>query len=222
EIKAIDKVLGDPQRPLTVILGGAKVSSKLGVIEHLLDLADNMIIGGGMVYTFMKAQGGTIGTSLVEDDQLQTALDTLAKAKEKGVKLYFSTEVVAADAFDNNAHTQICPSNSIPDGWMGMDASPKAVAEWKEGLLGSRTILWNGPVGVFEMPNFAHGTNSIAEILAEATEKGAFTLVGGGDSVAAVTQMGYADKVSYVSTGGGAMLEFLEGKELPGIKAIKE
>ena len=222
EIKAIDKVLGNPQRPLTVILGGAKVSSKLGVIEHLLDLADNMIIGGGMVYTFMKAQGGTIGTSLVEDDQLQTALDTLAKAKEKGVKLYFSTEVVAADAFDNNAHTQICPSNAIPDGWMGMDASPKAVAEWKEVLLNSKTILWNGPVGVFEMPNFAHGTNSIAEILAEATEKGAFTLVGGGDSVAAVTQMGYADKVSYVSTGGGAMLEFLEGKELPGIKAIRE
>ena len=222
EIKAIDKVLGNPQRPLTVILGGAKVSSKLGVIEHLLDLADNMIIGGGMVYTFMKAQGGTIGTSLVEDDQLQTALDTLAKAKEKGVKMYCSTEVVAADAFDNNAHTQICPANAIPDGWMGMDASPKAVAEWREVLLNSRTILWNGPVGVFEMPNFAHGTNSIAEILAEANEKGAFTLVGGGDSVAAVTQMGYADKVSYVSTGGGAMLEFLEGKELPGIKAIRE
>ena len=222
EIKAIDKVLGNPQRPLTVILGGAKVSSKLGVIEHLLDLADNMIIGGGMVYTFMKAQGGTIGTSLVEDDQLQTALNTMAKAREKGVKLYFSTEVVAADAFDNNAHTQICPANAIPDGWMGMDASPKAVAEWKDVLLNSRTILWNGPVGVFEMPNFAHGTNSIAGILAEATEKGAFTLVGGGDSVAAVTQMGYADKVSYVSTGGGAMLEFLEGKELPGIKAIKE
>ena len=199
EIKAIDKVLGNPQRPLTVILGGAKVSSKLGVIE-----------------------GGTIGTSLVEDDQLQTALDTLAKAKEKGVKLYFSTEVVAADAFDNNAHTQICPSNAIPDGWMGMDASPKAVAEWKEVLLNSKTILWNGPVGVFEMPNFAHGTNTIAGILAEATAKGAFTLVGGGDSVAAVTQMGYADKVSYVSTGGGAMLEFLEGKELPGIKAIRE
>ena len=222
EIKAIDKVLGNPQRPLTVILGGAKVSSKLGVIEHLLDLADNMIIGGGMVYTFMKAQGGTIGTSLVEDDQLQTALDTLAKAKEKGVKLYLSSEVIAADAFDNNAHTQICPSNAIPDGWMGMDASPKAVAEWKEVLLNSKTILWNGPVGVFEMPNFAHGTNTIAKLLAEATEKGAFTLVGGGDSVAAVTQMGYADKVSYVSTGGGAMLEFLEGKELPGIKAIKE
>ena len=222
EIKAIDKVLGNPQRPLTVILGGAKVSSKIGVIEHLLDLADNMIVCGGMVFTFMKAQGGSIGKSLVEDDQIQTALDTLAKAKEKGVRLYFSDTVVAADAFDNNARTQICPANAIPDGWMGMDAAPEAIAEWKKVLLESRTILWNGPAGVFEMPNFAHGTNAIAEILAEATEKGAFTLVGGGDSVAAVTQMGYADKVSYVSTGGGAMLEFLEGKELPGIKAIKE
>ena len=222
EIKAIDKVLGNPQRPLTVILGGAKVSSKIGVIEHLLDLADNMIVCGGMVFTFMKAQGGSIGKSLVEDDQIQTALDTLAKAKEKGVRLYFSDTVVAADAFDNNARTQICPANAIPDGWMGMDAAPEAIAEWKKVLLESRTILWNGPAGVFEMPNFAHGTNAIAEILAEATAKGAFTLVGGGDSVAAVTQMGYADKVSYVSTGGGAMLEFLEGKELPGIKAIKE
>ena len=222
EIKAIDKVLGNPQRPLTVILGGAKVSSKIGVIEHLLDLADNMIVCGGMVFTFMKAQGGSIGKSLVEDDQIQTALDTLAKAKEKGVRLYFSDTVVAADAFDNNARTQICPANAIPDGWMGMDAAPEAIAEWKKVLLESRTILWNGPAGVFEMPNFAHGTNAIAEILAEATAKGAFTLVGGGDSVAAVTQMGYADKVSYVSTGGGAMLEFLEGKELPGIKAIRE
>ena len=222
EIKAIDKVLGNPQRPLTVILGGAKVSSKIGVIEHLLGLADNMIVCGGMVFTFMKAQGGSIGKSLVEDDQIQTALDTLAKAKEKGVRLYFSDTVVAADAFDNNARTQICPANAIPDGWLGVDAAPEAIAEWKKVLLESRTILWNGPAGVFEMPNFAHGTNAIAEILAEATAKGAFTLVGGGDSVAAVTQMGYADKVSYVSTGGGAMLEFLEGKELPGIKAIRE
>ncbi|HIZ86538.1 MAG TPA: phosphoglycerate kinase [Candidatus Coprenecus pullistercoris] len=222
EIKAIDKVLGNPQRPLTVILGGAKVSSKIGVIEHLLDLADNMIICGGMVFTFVKAQGGKIGKSLVEDDQLQLALDTMAKAKEKGVRLYFSDTVVAADAFDNNARTQICRADAIPDGWLGVDAAPESIEEWKKVLLGSRTILWNGPAGVFEMPNFAHGTNAIAEILAEATAKGAFTLVGGGDSVAAVTQMGYADKVSYVSTGGGAMLEFLEGKELPGIKAIRE
>lgn len=222
EIKAIDKVLGNPHRPLTVILGGAKVSSKIGVIEHLLDLADNMIIGGGMVYTFMKAQGGTIGNSLFEEDQMETALRILAKAKEKGVKIYLTDEVVAADAFDNNANRKICMANAIPDGWMGMDASPANVAVWKEVLMNSGTILWNGPVGVFEMPNFAHGTNSIAEILAEATAKGAFTLVGGGDSVAAVTQMGYADKVSYVSTGGGAMLEYLEGIELPGIKAIRE
>ena len=167
EIKAIDKVLDNPQRPLTVILGGAKVSSKIGVIEHLLGLADNMIVCGGMVFTFMKAQGGSIGKSLVEDDQLQLALDTIAKAREKGVRLYFSDTVVAADAFDNNARTQICPANAIPDGWMGMDAAPESIEEWKKVLLESRTILWNGPAGVFEMPNFAHGTNAIAGILAE-------------------------------------------------------
>lgn len=222
EIRAIDKVLGNPERPLTAILGGAKVSSKIGILEHLLDLVDNMIIGGGMVYTFMKAQGGTIGTSLVEEDQMETALRILAKAKEKGVNIYLTTEVLATKEFDNNAEYITCPSNAIPDGWMGMDAAPAAIEKWREVLLNSRTILWNGPVGVFEMPNFSHGTNSIAQILVEATEKGAFTLVGGGDSVAAVTQMGYADKVSYVSTGGGAMLEYLEGIELPGIKAIRE
>lgn len=222
EIKAIDKVLGHPERPLTAILGGAKVSSKIGILEHLLDLVDNMIIGGGMVYTFMKAQGGTIGTSLFEEDQMETALRILAKAKEKGVNIYLTTEVLATKEFDNNAEYITCPSNAIPDGWMGMDAAPAAIEQWREVLLNSRTILWNGPVGVFEMPNFSHGTNSIAKILVEATGKGAFTLVGGGDSVAAVTQMGYADKVSYVSTGGGAMLEYLEGIELPGIKAIRE
>lgn len=222
EIKAIDKVLGNPERPLTAILGGAKVSSKIGILEHLLDLVDNMIIGGGMVYTFTKAQGGTIGTSLVEDDQMETALRILAKAKEKGVKIYLTSEVVATKEFDNNSEQMICPSNAIPEGWMGMDAAPDTIEEWKEVLLNSRTILWNGPVGVFEMPNFSKGTNAIAQILVEATKKGAFTLVGGGDSVAAVTQMGYADKVSYVSTGGGAMLEYLEGIELPGIKAIRE
>ncbi len=222
EIKAIDKVLGHPERPLTAILGGAKVSSKIGILEHLLDLVDNMIIGGGMVYTFMKAQGGTIGTSLFEEDQMETALRILSKAKEKGVNIYLTTEVLATKEFDNNAEYITCPSNAIPDGWMGMDAAPAAIEQWREVLLNSRTILWNGPVGVFEMPNFSHGTNSIAKILVEATGKGAFTLVGGGDSVAAVTQMGYADKVSYVSTGGGAMLEYLEGIELPGIKAIRE
>lgn len=222
EIKAIDKVLGHPERPLTAILGGAKVSSKIGILEHLLDLVDNMIIGGGMVYTFMKAQGGTIGTSLFEEDQMETALRILSKAKEKGVNIYLTTEVLATKEFDNNAEYITCPSNAIPDGWMGMDAAPAAIEQWREVLLNSRTILWNGPVGVFEMPNFSHGTNAIAQILVEATGKGAFTLVGGGDSVAAVTQMGYADKVSYVSTGGGAMLEYLEGIELPGIKAIRE
>ena len=222
EINAIDKVLNAPQHPLTAIIGGAKVSSKIGIIEHLLDRVDNMIIGGGMVYTFRKAQGGSIGDSLFEEDQQETALRILAKAHEKGVKILLSDEVVIADAFDNNANSKIVKNNAIPDGWMGMDAAPSTVEQWKEVLLASKTILWNGPVGVFEMPNFAKGTDAIAEILAEATEKGAFTLVGGGDSVAAVTRMGYADKVSYVSTGGGAMLEYLEGIELPGIKAIRK
>lgn len=222
EIKAIDKVLGQPERPLTAILGGAKVSSKIAIIEHLMDFVDNMIIGGGMVYTFAKAQGGKIGKSLCEDDQQELALRIIEKAKEKGVKLLLSNEVVAADDFSNTANTVICPANNIPDGWEGMDASPKTIESWREVLLNSKTILWNGPVGVFEMPTFAKGTNAIAEILKEATEKGAFTLVGGGDSVAAVTQMGYAKKVSYVSTGGGAMLEYLEGKVLPGIKAIRD
>ena len=222
EINAIDKVLNAPQHPLTAIIGGAKVSSKIGIIEHLLDRVDNMIIGGGMVYTFRKAQGGSIGDSLFEEDQQETALRILAKAQEKGVKILLSDEVVIADAFDNNANSKIVKNNAIPDGWMGMDAAPSTVELWKEVLLASKTILWNGPVGVFEMPNFAKGTDAIAEILAEATEKGAFTLVGGGDSVAAVTRMGYADKVSYVSTGGGAMLEYLEGIELPGIKAIRK
>lgn len=222
EIKAIDKILSSPERPLTAILGGAKVSSKIAIIEHLLDLVDNMIIGGGMVYTFVKAQGGHIGNSLCEEDQLELALRILDKAREKNVRLLLSNEVVAADSFDNNAKTKICPANEIPDGWMGMDASAKSIAEWKEVLLKSKTILWNGPVGVFEMPNFAKGTHSVAELLVQATQKGAFTLVGGGDSVAAVTQMGFANKVSYVSTGGGAMLEYLEGIELPGIKAIRE
>ena len=222
EINAIDKVLNAPQHPLTAIIGGAKVSSKIGIIEHLLDRVDNMIIGGGMVYTFRKAQGGSIEDSLFEEDQQETALRILAKAQEKGVKILLSDEVVIADAFDNNANSKIVKNNAIPDGWMGMDAAPSTVEQWKEVLLASKTILWNGPVGVFEMPNFAKGTDAIAEILAEATEKGAFTLVGGGDSVAAVTRMGYADKVSYVSTGGGAMLEYLEGIELPGIKAIRK
>ena len=222
EINAIGKILESPVRPLTAIVGGAKVSSKIAIIENLLDNVDNMIIGGGMVYTFNKAQGGEIGASLCEDDQFELALRILDKAKEKGVKISLAEEVVAADDFSNDANTVICPSNKIPEGWMGLDASPKSVEVWKSILMESKTVLWNGPVGVFEMPNFANGTLSIAEILKTITEKGAYTLVGGGDSVAAITQLGYADKVSYISTGGGAMLEYLEGKVLPGIKAIKE
>ena len=222
EIKAIDKVLHGAEHPVTAIVGGAKVSSKIGIIEHLFDACDNMIIGGGMVYTFVKAQGGKIGRSLCEDDQMQLALDIMKKAEEKGVKLYFSKEVVIADDFSNEANTQIVNNFEIPEGWEGMDAAPSTLAMWEEVLMNSKTILWNGPVGVFEIPAFAKGTNRIAEILAKATENGAFTLVGGGDSVAAVTQMGFANKVSYVSTGGGAMLEYLEGKELPGIAAIRK
>ncbi len=222
EIKAIDHVLHTPEHPVTAIVGGAKVSSKIGIIEHLFDTVDNMIIGGGMVYTFVKAQGGKIGNSLCEDDQMDLALEILKKAEEKGVKMYLSKEVVIADDFSNDANTKICLNSEIPDNWEGMDAAPSTVTAWEEVLMASKTILWNGPVGVFEIPAFAKGTNRIAEILAKATENGAFTLVGGGDSVAAVTQMGFAKKVSYVSTGGGAMLEYLEGKELPGIAAIRE
>ncbi len=222
EIKAIDNVLKNAQRPFTAIIGGSKVSSKLAVLENLLDKVDNLIIGGGMGYTFIKAQGGKIGKSLHEDELIPQALEILAKAKEKGVNIYLSTETVVADDFSNEANTKSVPSHDIPDGWEGMDAGAGSLATWKKVILSSKTILWNGPVGVFEMPTFAKGTLQIAEDLAEATAAGAYTLVGGGDSVAAVTQMGYANKVSYVSTGGGAMLEALEGKELPGIAAIRE
>jgi phosphoglycerate kinase len=223
EIKAIDKVLRKAEHPVTAIIGGAKVSSKIGVIQNMFDVVDNMIIGGGMVFTFVKAQGGKIGKSLCEEDQLGLALEIVKKAKEKGVKLLLAKDSVVADNFSNDATSKVVDSFDIPDGWMGMDAGPAALKEWEEILMNSKTILWNGPVGVFEMSKFAAGTKKIAELLAKATaQNGAYTLVGGGDSVAAVSQMGYADKVSYVSTGGGAMLEYLEGKELPGIKAIKE
>ena len=222
EIKAIDNVLKNAQHPFTAIIGGSKVSSKLAVLENMLDKVDNLIIGGGMGYTFIKAQGGKIGNSLHEDELMPQALEILAKAKEKGVNIYLSTETVVADSFSNDANTKCVPSNDIPEGWEGMDAAGASLATWKKVILGSKTILWNGPVGVFEMPTFAKGTLQIAEDLAEATANGAYSLVGGGDSVAAVTQMGYANKVSYVSTGGGAMLEALEGKELPGIAAIRE
>ncbi len=222
EIKAIDNVLKNAQHPFTAIIGGSKVSSKLAVLENMLEKVDNLIIGGGMGYTFIKAEGGKIGNSLHEDELIPEAKAILDKAKEKGVNIYLSVQTLVADDFSADANTQIVPSHEIPDGWEGVDAGPKSLENWKKVILGSKTILWNGPVGVFEIEKFSHGTLQIAEDLAEATEKGAYTLVGGGDSVAAVSQMGYADKVSYVSTGGGAMLEALEGKTLPGIAAILE
>lgn len=222
EIKAIDNVLKNAQRPFTAIIGGSKVSSKLAVLENLLDKVDNLIIGGGMGYTFIKAEGGQIGNSLHEDELIPQAKEIMAKAKEKGVNISLSVETHVADDFSNDANSKFVPSHQIPEGWEGMDAGPASLENWKNIILSSKTVLWNGPVGVFELPNFAKGTLQIAEDLAEATAKGAYTLVGGGDSVAAVTQMGYADKVSYVSTGGGAMLEALEGKVLPGIAAVQE
>jgi len=222
EIAAIDNVLKNAQRPLTAIIGGSKVSSKLAVLKNLVSKVDNLIIGGGMGYTFIKAQGGQIGNSLHEDELIPDALEILATAKEKGVNISLSVQTVVADGFSNEANTQVVPSNAIPEGWEGMDAGEKSLENWKNIIMNSKTILWNGPVGVFEMPTFAKGTLQIAQDLAEATAAGAYTLVGGGDSVAAVTKMGFADKVSYVSTGGGAMLEAIEGKELPGIAAVRE
>lgn len=222
EVTAIDNVLKNAQHPFTAIIGGSKVSSKLGVIKNLLDKVDNLIIGGGMGYTFVKAQGGKIGDSLHEDDLMPEALNVIAAAKEKGVNLSLSVATVAADKFDNNANRKIVPIDQIPDGWEGMDASEESLAIWKKIILESKTILWNGPVGVFEFENFAHGTGEIAKYVAQATqENGAYSLVGGGDSVAAVNKFGLADKVSYVSTGGGAMLEAIEGKVLPGVAALQ-
>ena len=221
EIKAVDNVLKNGQHPITAIIGGSKMSSKLAVLENLVQKVDNLIIGGGMGYTFIKAEGGQIGNSLHEDELIPQAQEIMRIAKERGVKLSLSVETRVANDFNNEAETKLVPSHEIPEGWEGMDAGPKSLANWREIILSSKTVLWNGPVGVFEMPNFAKGTLQIAEDLAEATKNGAYTLVGGGDSVAAVTQMGYADKVSYVSTGGGAMLEAIEGKELPGVAAIR-
>ena len=222
EIKAIDNVLKNAQRPLTAIIGGSKVSSKLAVLKNLVGKVDNLIIGGGMGYTFIKALGGHIGMSLHEDDLMPDALEILNTAKEKGVNVSLSVATVCGQAFDNDTPRQIFDIYNIPDDWEGMDASPASLENWRTIILASKTILWNGPVGVFELPNFAKGTLQIAQDLADATAQGAYTLVGGGDSVAAVTQMGYADKVSYVSTGGGAMLEAIEGKVLPGIAAIQD
>ena len=222
EIKAIDNVLKNAKRPLTAIIGGSKVSSKLAVLKNLVGKVDNLIIGGGMGYTFIKALGGHIGQSLHEDDLMPDALEILNTAKEKGVNVSLSVATVCGQAFDNDTPRQIFDIYNIPDDWEGMDASPASLENWRKIILASKTILWNGPVGVFELPNFAKGTLQIAQDLADATAQGAYTLVGGGDSVAAVTQMGYADKVSYVSTGGGAMLEAIEGKILPGIAAIQD
>lgn len=222
EVTAIDNVLKNAQHPFTAIIGGSKVSSKLGVIKNLLDKVDNLIIGGGMGYTFIKAQGGQIGNSLHEDDLMPEALNVMAAAKEKGVNLSLSVATVIADDFSNDANRKVVPINEIPDGWEGMDASEESLENWKKIILNSKTILWNGPVGVFEFENFAHGTGEIAKYVAEATQNnGAYSLVGGGDSVAAVNKFGLANKVSYVSTGGGAMLEAIEGKVLPGVAAIK-
>lgn len=222
EIESLDKVLKNSEKPVTAVLGGSKVSSKITVIENILDKVDHMIIGGGMTFTFVKALGGKIGDSICEDDKQELALEILRLAKEKNVQIHIPVDVVAANAFSNDADTQIIDVNQIPDGWQGLDAGPKSLEQFKKVILASKTILWNGPLGVFEMEKFANGTIELGNFIAEATEKGAFSLVGGGDSVSAVKQFGLEDKMSYVSTGGGAMLEMLEGKTLPGIAAILE
>lgn len=221
EVTAVENVLNNIKRPFTAIMGGSKVSTKIGIIENLMDKVDNLILCGGMTYTFAKAQGGKIGVSICEDDKLDLALDIIKKAKEKGVNLVLGTDCVAADKFSNDANTQVCPSNDIPEGWEGMDAGPATRELFANAIKDAKTILWNGPAGVFEFDNFTAGSRAIADAIVEATEKGAFSLVGGGDSVACVNKFGLADKVSYVSTGGGALLEAIEGKELPGIAAIK-
>jgi phosphoglycerate kinase len=221
ELKAMDKVLNDAQKPFTAIMGGAKVSDKIMLIENLLNRVDNLIIGGGMTYTFIKARGGKIGKSLCEEDKLDLALDIIKKAEEKGVKLYLPMDSLNADAFDANANTKVTAVDAVPDGWLGLDIAEKTIAEFSKVIASSKTILWNGPMGVFEMEKFSKGTSAIAKAIAEATSKGAYSLIGGGDSVAAINKNKLADKVSYVSTGGGAMLEYMEGKNLPGIAAIR-
>ncbi|MBL7886332.1 MAG: phosphoglycerate kinase [Flavobacterium sp.] len=220
EIDSLNRVLNNSVKPVTAVLGGSKVSSKITVIENILDKIDHMIIGGGMTFTFIKALGGKTGNSICEDDKMDLALEILHKAKEKNVHIHIPVDVVAADAFANDANTQIVDVREIPDGWQGLDAGPKSLENFREVIMNSKTILWNGPLGVFEMENFAHGTITLGEQIAEATRNGAFSLVGGGDSVAAVKQFGLEEKMSYVSTGGGAMLEMLEGRILPGIAAI--
>ena len=222
EIESLEKVLKNSEKPVTAVLGGSKVSSKITVIKNILDKVDHMIIGGGMTFTFIKALGGNIGDSICEDDKLELALEILSKAQQKNVQIHIPVDVIAANAFSNDAETQVVDVRHIPDGWQGLDAGPKSLVNFKEVILKSKTILWNGPLGVFEMEKFANGTIQLGKFIAEATEKGAFSLVGGGDSVSAVKQFGLEDNMSYVSTGGGAMLEMLEGKALPGIAAIQE
>ena len=221
ELESLDKVLKSPKRPMTAIMGGAKVSSKITIIENLLDKVDNLILGGGMTYTFIKAHGGEVGNSICEPDFIDMALRIEEKAKEKGVKLYIASDVVAADAFSNDANTQIVMANAIPSGWEGLDAGPESIATFKTVIENSGTILWNGPVGVFELDKFAVGSRAVADAIVAGTKKGAFSLIGGGDSVACINKFGLADDVSYISTAGGALLEYLEGKVLPGIKAIR-
>ena len=222
ELEAIDKVLHSGEKPITAILGGSKVSTKITIIENILPVVDNLIIGGGMAFTFIKAQGGNVGNSLVEDDKLDLALEILEKAKNQNVKVYIPVDVIAAKEFNNDAERKEVAANEIPDGWMGLDVGSESQKINNDVIMNSKTILWNGPLGVFEMSNFAEGTKALGDSIAEATKVGAFSLVGGGDSVAFVKQFGYGDKVSYVSTGGGAMLESLEGLELPGVSAIKK
>jgi phosphoglycerate kinase len=221
ELESLDKVLKSPNRPMTAIMGGAKVSTKITIIENLLDKVDNLILGGGMTYTFVKAHGGHVGGSICEDDYIDMALQIEKAAKEKGVKIYIASDVVAADDFSNDANTKIIQANAIPDGWEGLDAGPESIKMFKEVIENSGTILWNGPVGVFEMEAFEKGSKAVADAIVAATEKGAFSLIGGGDSVACINKFGLSDKVSYISTAGGALLEYLEGRELPGIKTIR-
>lgn len=222
EVKAVNNILNNIQRPFTAIMGGSKVSTKIGIIENLMDKVDNLILCGGMTYTFAKARGGKIGDSICENDKLDLALDIIRKAEEKGVNLVLGTDCVAADSFSNDAKTMVCPADNIPDGWQGLDAGPDSILAFREAIVPAKTILWNGPAGVFEFDNFIAGSKAIAEAIVEATDNGAFSLVGGGDSVACVNKFGLADSVSYVSTGGGALLEAIEGKVLPGVAAVED
>ena len=221
EVKAVDNILKDIKRPFTAIMGGSKVSTKIGIIENLMDKVDNLILCGGMTYTFAKAQGGQIGRSIVEDDKLDLAISIMEQAKAKGVNLVLAQDCVAADDFSNDANTQVCPAGAIPEGWEGLDAGPEAQKAFAAAIVDAKTILWNGPAGVFEFDNFTAGSRAIAEAIGKATANGAFSLIGGGDSVACINKFGMADQVSYISTGGGALLEAIEGKVLPGVAAIK-